>query len=56
MRADNAVADAEVEAKAYKRELEAALVALEQTRASITWRLGRAALTPVRAARRMRRP
>lgn len=55
MRADHAVADATVEAKAYQRELEAALVALEQTRASVTFRLGRAALGPVRAARRLRK-
>lgn len=55
MRADHAEADAMVEAKAYKRELEACLAAMTELRASVTWRLGRAALGPVRAARRLRR-
>lgn len=56
MRADHAVADATVESKRYQRELETTLAALNETRNSVTWRLGRAALAPVRAARRVRRP
>jgi hypothetical protein len=56
MRADHAVDDASVELREYKRQLRAALQTITELRSSMTWRLGQAALTPVRAARRFRRP
>jgi hypothetical protein len=48
MRADNAVLDASVQAVRLAEEL-------EEVKNSVTWRLGRAGLTPVRVARRLRR-
>lgn len=48
LRADNAVMDASIEAVRLAEEL-------EEIRESVTWRLGRAGLLPVRMARRMRR-
>jgi SAM-dependent methyltransferase len=48
LRADNAVMDAFGEADRLSEQL-------RDIRASVTWRIGRAALTPVRVARRLRR-
>jgi SAM-dependent methyltransferase len=48
MRADNAVMDAFGEADRLSEQL-------QEVRQSVTWRVGRAAMTPVRVARRLRR-
>jgi SAM-dependent methyltransferase len=48
LQADNAVMDASEEADRLSEQL-------KEVRASVTWRVGRAALLPVRAARRLRR-
>jgi hypothetical protein len=47
LRADNAVADAMGEADRLAHQL-------QEVRESTTWRLGRAAMTPLRVARRLR--
>jgi uncharacterized small protein (DUF1192 family) len=54
LRADNAVMDASDEVEFLRGELADVRRDLEETRRSITWRIGRGALTPVRMARRLR--
>jgi hypothetical protein len=54
LRADNAVMDASDEAEFLKEELKDVRQDLEDTRRSVTWRVGRSALAPVRMARRLR--
>jgi SAM-dependent methyltransferase len=56
MRADNAVVDASDEVERLRGELEDVRDELSAVKASVTWRVGRGALTPVRVARRLRRP
>jgi hypothetical protein len=55
LRADNAVMDASDEVERLREELEGIRRDLHEVKTSVTWRVGRGALTPVRVARRMRR-
>jgi SAM-dependent methyltransferase len=55
IRADNAVADARKENEELVQQLKVSRDELDEIRETVTWRIGRASLLPVRMARRLRR-